>query len=728
LVGATAALTATTNDGQDSAYTWTSSDETVATVDAMGVVRGLAVGETTVTATGDDTGMSDALIVTVVQASPNYDKWLASAHADATAEAFTNWNADDPAVIPPFCAKCHSPSGFIDFIGEDGTLAGHVDLSAPVGSVIHCGACHNETAEALDSVTFPSGAVVDRLGAEARCMTCHQGRASTDSVNIAIADALAAGPDVVNDTLSFQNVHYYAAGATLNAGRVRGGYQYDGKVYDWRFRHVPGYDSCIGCHDPHSLEVKLDDCKSCHTGVDTLDDLKSIRMMASLGQDYDGDGDLGEGIHGELVGLRGLLLAAIETYTVEQGLGDICYTTDEHPFWYVDSNGDGDCDDTEAASDNHFESWTPRLVQAAYNYQVATKDLGAFAHNAKYAIQLLYDSVEDLNVVLTAPIGLANAVRNDVGHFNGAGEAARHWDEDEEVKQSCSKCHGGGEGFNFYLEYGVGTTVVEPDNGLDCNTCHDSFDTTFSTVAVDEVTYPSDVTIDDPGNVSNICATCHSGRKSKQDVDDTIASGSMRFQNVHYLPAAAVKKGALAGVGYEYDGKTYAGEWVFHGQCVNCHDAKATNHSFRPSDNDACTNGCHAPTPVLQIRTQHTLDYDGDNDASEPLSAEIAGLAAHLLTAMQGVATANGQPICYDPDQRFCNDTTPDGVCDASEAVRSNRYSAWTPALLKAGFNYQLSQKERGAWAHNFDYMAQLLIDGVEDLGTPPASLGLVRP
>ena len=36
---------------------------------------------------------------------------------------------------------------------------------------------------------------------------------------------------------------------------------------------------------------------------------------------------------------------------------------------------------------------------------------------------------------------------------------------------------------------------------------------------------------------------------------------------------------------------------------------------------------------------------------------------------------------------------------------------------MKAAYNYQLSRKEPGAWAHNFDYVAQLLFDSVADLG-----------
>ena len=49
-------------------------------------------------------------------------------------------------------------------------------------------------------------------------------------------------------------------------------------------------------------------------------------------------------------------------------------------------------------------------MQAAYNYQVATKDPGKFAHNAKYVVQLMHDSIADLNTKLAKPIDIENAV------------------------------------------------------------------------------------------------------------------------------------------------------------------------------------------------------------------------------------------------------------------------------------------------------------------------------
>lgn len=742
-IGGTSALEATTVNGTDASYTWASGDESLATVDATGTVTGVAEGQVTLTATGATSGASGSVTVTVTPSIPNYQAWRTSAHADRTAEAFRHWDGEDPAEIPAACARCHSPSGFRDYIGEDGSEAGVVNAAAPVGGVIGCDACHNATADALGTVTFPSGVALDGLGPEARCMTCHQGRASSDTVAADIA-AAGVGDDETSPMLHFVNIHYYAAGATINAGRVRGGYQYEaelGAVYDWRFRHAPGLETCIGCHDPHSLEVRVTTCAGCHAGVQSADDLKNIRMLASEASDYDGDGDLGEGIYFEIEGLRARLLDAMRAYTAEQGLGRVCYAAGGYPYFFLDTDGDGQCGDTEAAYGNRFSAWTPRLLKAAYNFQVSSNDPGAFAHNGKYIIQLLHDSIADLNAALAAPIDMSAADRNDPGHFDGASEAARHWDQDEAVSASCSRCHGGSEGFRFFLQFGVGKSVEEQDNGLDCATCHDDLSSSYATVAVDRVLFPSGLSVGFDDAQSNMCGTCHSGRESKATIDAAIATGARRFLNVHYLPAAAVKQGAAARVGYEYDGKVYASNWDHApgDACTFCHDPLASRHSFDVRDSfDKCTALCHTTAvEPADIRGNpffdgalHPLDYDGDGSSSERLTDEIADLAAALLAEMQTAATAGGGSLCYDDGAYpyFFEDGNGNRVCDGTEASFSNRFNAWTPALMKAAHNFQIAHKERGAWVHNFDYTAQLLFDSIEDLGGNGAVVGFVRP
>ncbi len=733
VVGGTITVVATTTNGSDPSYAFASADKSVATVDAMGVVTGVAVGETAITATGATSMATASHPVVVVAADdkakiPYYDQWTMSAHADSTAPAFNNWN--QAGMVPVECARCHSSAGFVDYLGGDGSTPLVVDKPAPIGTVVGCKTCHNAAAAALTSVTFPSGVKIDGLGGEARCMTCHQGRSSGPAVDAAIAKAAPATDDTVSASLSFQNIHYFPAAATLFAGRAKGGYQYAGQVYDVRFRHVDGFDTCIGCHDPHSTKVRFDACAGCHVGVKDVEGAHEIRMMSSVGIDYDGDGNTTEGIYDELVGLRDKLAVAIKTYGSEHHT-PVCYSPDAYPYWFADTDGDGACSATEAVSANAFKGWTARLLRATYNFQMASKDPGAFAHNAKYIIELLHDSVADVNTVLVVPVDLSKAHRTDVGHFNGASEAARHWDTGEQVDASCSSCHAGQEGLRFAVQYGVGKIVPETANGLECGTCHDKPGTDFSAIfMVPSVTFPSGVKRVEPGN-DNLCESCHRGREAKATVDLALATGKPKFVNVHYLPAGAVKLGAAVHVGYEYDGKVYAGPLAHMGgtQCTSCHDPNASHHTFQIVDAwPATCKTCHADADgdPTRIRVVHTLDYDGDGNVTEPLAAEIDGLAAGLLSAMQAAAPAPS--LCYAPGAYpyFFKDTNGDKTCSAAEAVSANAFAGWTPALVKASFNYQLSRTEPGAWAHNFDYMGELLFDSTVDLGGDVA--GLVRP
>ena len=62
------------------------------------------------------------------------------------------------------------------FTGGDGSEPGMIEAPAPIGTVIECQACHNDIV--IDKDTVVSGAEISHLDASARCMECHQGRAS----------------------------------------------------------------------------------------------------------------------------------------------------------------------------------------------------------------------------------------------------------------------------------------------------------------------------------------------------------------------------------------------------------------------------------------------------------------------------------------------------------------------------------------------------------------------
>ena len=658
---------------------------------------------------------------------PFLEEWMSSGHADAAAEAFTHWDEESPAEVPESCAKCHSSTGFQDFLGVDGTEAGVVNAPHPVGTVVDCVACHNNVTVSKTSVIMPSGLEITGLGAESRCMECHQGRESKMSVDKAIADA-GVDADTVSDKLGFKNIHYYAAAATKYGTLAKGGYEYDGMTYDAMFAHVDGYETCNGCHNSHTLELKLEECATCHAtdelAIESTDDLKNIRMAGS-GVDYDGDGDTEEGIFFEIEGLKEALLATIQAYASEVVGVAIGYTPTAYPYWYIDANGDGELSEDELNSDGRYATWTPRLLQAAYNYQVAAKDPGNYSHGGKYTIQLLYDSIASLNEVISEPTDMTAMRRIDAGHFAGSEQAFRHWDAEGVVPGACARCHSAG-GLPQFLAEGVNTSMP-PANGFQCATCHNDLQE-FSIYEVSEVKFPSGAVIDSGDPDSNLCMSCHMGRESGVGVDKLIGDAApdaqaegLRFLNPHYFAAGATRWGAEANGAYQYAGKEYAG-FYDHGdaedaQCGDCHSTHRLE--VKVDDCAECHEEIERSLDVRDIR--YTLvDYDGDGDEEEGLYYEVDTMLVDLYAAIQAYAAETiGAPIAYDAHAYpyFFTDGNANGVVDPEEAVRENGYAAWTPRLLRAAYNYQWASKDPGAFTHNGEYILQTLYDSIEDIG-----------
>jgi Cytochrome c7 and related cytochrome c len=327
---------------------------------------------------------------------PFYAEWAGSPHANHAAEEFNHWNKDGN--VPVECARCHSTPGFRDYLGADGSTPFKVDHPAPVGTVITCVACHNDKTLTLTTVVFPSGLKAGNQGADAICMTCHQGVESTNSVN----KALAGMPDdQVEPKLEFINVHYTAAAAMMFGTKAQVGYEYPGKTYAGRLEHAAPYTRCTACHQTHALAVKVNACMACHRQVTDKATLQLIRIDKI---DRDGTGDLNEGVAQQLDHLRTKLLAAIMDYAKEVVKKPVAYTPEVYPYFFNDKNGNGSVDKDEAIFPNRYKSWTPRMMKAAYNYQFVTKDPGAFAHNPNYATELLHDSLADLGAKVSLDV------------------------------------------------------------------------------------------------------------------------------------------------------------------------------------------------------------------------------------------------------------------------------------------------------------------------------------
>lgn len=314
------------------------------------------------------------------------EAWLAAPHGNYYSRSFTYWNKE--GAVPEACAACHSEPGFIDYLGADGSTPFVVSRPAAINSPIGCASCHTAAAHALDSVRFPSGVTVDGLGPSAVCTVCHQGRQSGDNVKTATQ---GIEEDTVSPDLAFLNVHYGVAAAVMHGADVRGGFHYPGKTYVGRFTHVPSANTCVACHDAHTTEVATDDCMRCHRGVEDIRDIRTRH------RDFDGDGNRAGGIHAEIVGLQERLYAAIQSYAAEVAEAPVGYATGTFPYFFNDSDGDGQISPDEALFPNRYLGWTPRLLKAAYNYQVVTKDPGGYVHNPTYLLQLLYDSLQSLS-------------------------------------------------------------------------------------------------------------------------------------------------------------------------------------------------------------------------------------------------------------------------------------------------------------------------------------------
>lgn len=314
------------------------------------------------------------------------EKWSESGHGDFNSESFIHWDEDEPPVVPENCAKCHSANGYLDFLGEDGTEAQVVDAPANIGSAVTCFVCHNPTTSEKESAVFPSGVEIHNLGQIANCAECHQGRTSTRSVENAIT---GLPEDEINEELGFINTHYKIGAAVRYGTEVQVGYEYPGKDYVGFYEHVEDYQQCTDCHDPHSLEIDFTECSACHSEVNT----RYIRVDST---DYDGDSDIAEGIFGEIQTIHELLYKAIQTYASDVAGESILYAS-QYPYWFIDTNGNGESDEGEVAVPNRYASWTPRLVKATYNYHMVIEDPGSFMHNAKYIMQIMYDTINDLS-------------------------------------------------------------------------------------------------------------------------------------------------------------------------------------------------------------------------------------------------------------------------------------------------------------------------------------------
>ena len=207
-------------------------------------------------------------------------------------------------------------------------------------------------------------------------------------------------------------------------------------------------------------------------------------------------------------------------------------------------------------------------------------------------------------------------------------------------------------------------------------------------------------------------------------------STKLNFRNVHYFAAGASLFGGDAKGAYQYDGKKYSGRFNHetpYQTCTDCHDAHTQLVKF-----GECTK-CHegAKTPQDIRAKEDTVDYNGNKNTDEPITAEIASFQDALLKQIQTYATKQtGLAIAYSSASYpyFFIDKNANGKVDPEEAVADNAFNKWTPNLLRAAYNYQYSVKDPGVFAHNHGYILQILYDSIESLGGKDLIAKFTRP
>ena len=590
------------------------------------------------------------------------------------------------------CIPCHSPLGLVQ-------LAMGVAYAETVteARVIGCVGCHDLQAKNFAGDAFELGVrrtmpafafnywradhvkqlqtnpaatlqTVAGLGDNTLCITCHGGRESTFTVDAEIA--ASAGP------YSFLDIHNRAAGATLYGNQARGAYEFTGKVYTSRLKHVVSHDTCIECHDPHSVKLYIKSgagpagCNTCHTNITIDPDLdyagalaqvRKIAMSASY-TDYDGDGKMNEGMYYEVKGLQAQLLAALKNYALNTVGHAIQYNANTAPYFFK----------TGAITyNNRYTDMDATLLRAAYNYHFSRKDPGVYAHNPSYIVAILYDSIEALG-------GNVSLLTRDSGHRN----------------LGCNSCH-------------IEPYQVKPNP---------------ERIQPTKVVFPSGVILKSGttpftpffANDSKLCMTCHKGRAATTTVDARIAAGNFKFVNIDQFAAAASLFGSVVHGGYEYvNGKPYAGQnnygaHVALGQpssnyttCTGCHlndaaGANFINHDFKP-----VSAGCLACHDTGLSTSFSTMGFGVGKDYDD-----INLLKVQLL----GLITGSG--VTAFPDPPYFS-----GIASGAQ--------------LKACYNWQLADKEPAGYIHNPVYIKQLLWDAIDDLSNhtvPPVAVVEDRP
>lgn len=397
--------------------------------------------------------------------------WAESGHGRVSNAPF----ADEDFKENTSCIRCHTSTGYSNFLANKWTTPFPTSTWATAGDngreVLTCRTCHVNDSFAVKSApafvapynsnknpkTFPS------VSKSNLCIACHSGRENADTIE-AITDFSNA---------SFKNSHYKAGAALMYMASGFWNYTSSSQAIGSSTRlktmtpdntSVPTYGVAGGVTSTHRklgttmingdghnpavfVPGSFDDngpCVTCHLNANGAPTGDRAAHGHSWKIDVNAAAQLCINCHASEVAVGGVADAtALATFLEEQSAGftdalgliqnlfltkyQIKYDPNAYPYFYdmqKDATGKTAVKDwTRSALNGGVKNQVlgKRLMGAAFNLNLLTKDPGSYAHARTYVRRLIYDTVDYLDDnVLNYSAGATAIAYDPVKYVKGA--------------------------------------------------------------------------------------------------------------------------------------------------------------------------------------------------------------------------------------------------------------------------------------------------------------------
>ena len=146
----------------------------------------------------------------------------------------------------------------------------------------------------------------------------------------------------------------------------------------WQLPACSRASACVDATKPHSTKVATEGCVACHQGSTTSPrSAPAMPISTVTGAPTAASARRSRGCTAHAGPSNRGLCARCRRNADRLCVGQLS------PISSPTGDGDGTISEDEAVFPNRYATWTPRLLQAAYNYQVVAKDGGAWVHKPR---------------------------------------------------------------------------------------------------------------------------------------------------------------------------------------------------------------------------------------------------------------------------------------------------------------------------------------------------------